>query len=119
MNSVGAAVWRGLGYQRMQANWALPKLLWLLRDSHRPARGWRTRTTSSTTRLVGREVATDLSNALKTGVDLIEERWPYDVFDELGVPAEPAARRRPAGHQARDGLRRGRRDAPASRPAPR
>ena len=38
-------------------------------------------------RLVGRDVATDLSNALKTGVDLIEERWPYDVFDELGVPA--------------------------------
>ena len=90
VNVVGARVWERLGYQRMQPNWALPKLLWLLRElpTGSPARGWRTRTTSSITRLVGHEVATDLSNALKTGAHLIEERWPTDVLDALGVPAE-------------------------------
>ena len=30
-NEVGAAVWASLGY-RMQPSWALPKLLWLLRE---------------------------------------------------------------------------------------
>ncbi|HUR01549.1 MAG TPA: FGGY family carbohydrate kinase [Nonomuraea sp.] len=85
VNSVGAAVWERLGYQRMQANWALPKLLWLLRDAPPGARPAH-QNDFVNRRLVGREVATDLGNALKTGVDLIDERWPYDVFDELGVP---------------------------------
>jgi D-ribulokinase len=39
-------------------------------------------------RLIGGEVATDTSNALKTGVDLISERWPCEVFAALGVPDE-------------------------------
>ncbi|MEV4098982.1 FGGY family carbohydrate kinase [Nonomuraea sp. NPDC049649] len=87
VNTVGGPVWERLGYRRMQANWALPKLLWLLRDT--PA-GVRAAHQSDfiNRRLTGREVATDLSNALKTGVDLIEERWPSDVLSELGVPAE-------------------------------
>ncbi|MEU7740110.1 FGGY family carbohydrate kinase [Nonomuraea sp. NPDC049158] len=87
IDSVGAAVWQRLGYQRMQANWALPKLLWLLPDAPPSAR-LAHQNDFVNRRLVGRDVATDLSNALKTGVDLIEERWPYEVFDELGVPAE-------------------------------
>jgi sugar (pentulose or hexulose) kinase len=87
IDSVGAAVWQRLGYQRMQANWALPKLLWLLPDAPPGAR-LAHQNDFVNRRLVGRDVATDLSNALKTGVDLIEERWPYEVFDELGVPAE-------------------------------
>lgn len=33
-------------------------------------------------------MTTDTSNALKTGVDLINERWPRDVFAALGVPGE-------------------------------
>lgn len=84
-NEAGAAVWERLGYRRMQPNWALPKLLWLLRDA--PA-GVRLAHQSDfvNRRLVGHEVATDLSNALKTGVDLIEERWPVEVLDL--VPAE-------------------------------
>ncbi|WP_029136621.1 FGGY-family carbohydrate kinase [Nakamurella lactea] len=36
-------------------------------------------------RLAGRPTATDTSQALKTGVDLIELRWPSDVFDDLGL----------------------------------
>ncbi|MFI7448939.1 FGGY-family carbohydrate kinase [Nonomuraea sp. NPDC049714] len=108
VNVVGAHVWERLGYQRMQPNWALPKLLWLLRADARPAHerpgsragaqpaqhgggraGVRVAHQSDfvNRRLVGAEVATDLSNALKTGVDLIDERWPYDVLDALGVPA--------------------------------
>jgi sugar (pentulose or hexulose) kinase len=134
VNVVGARVWERLGYQRMQPNWALPKLLWLLRAEGRPTpQHTATRTGAQSAqgggsragiqaaaqgggsrggaqavrrgggraevrlahqsdfvnrRLVGTEVATDLSNALKTGVDLIDERWPYDVLDALGVPAE-------------------------------
>jgi sugar (pentulose or hexulose) kinase len=39
-------------------------------------------------RLIGQAVATDTSNALKTCVDLIAERWPDAVFADLGVPPE-------------------------------
>src|SRR5260370_37533918 len=39
-------------------------------------------------RLVGELVATDTSNALKTGADLISEGWPHQVFADLGVPPE-------------------------------
>ncbi|MET8868212.1 FGGY family carbohydrate kinase [Nonomuraea sp. NPDC004580] len=84
-NEAGAAVWERLGYRRMQPNWALPKLLWLLRDAPPGARAAH-QSDFVNRRLVGHEVATDLSNALKTGVDLIDERWPSDVFEALGVP---------------------------------
>ncbi|MBB6546615.1 FGGY-family carbohydrate kinase [Nonomuraea rubra] len=84
-NEVGAPVWERLGYRRMQPNWALPKLLWLLRDAPAGAR-LAHQSDFVNRRLTGHAVATDLSNALKTGVDLIEERWPLEVFDALGVP---------------------------------
>lgn len=80
VNEVGAAVWERLGYRRMQPNWALPKLLWLLRDAPAGAQVAH-QSDFVNRRLVGRDVATDLSNALKTGVDLIEERWPAEVLD--------------------------------------
>ncbi|MGW2194900.1 FGGY-family carbohydrate kinase [Streptosporangium sp. NPDC001682] len=86
VNAAGAHVWERLGYRRMQPTWALPKLLWLLREAPEGAR-LAHQNDFVNGRLVGREVATDLSNALKTGVDLIEERWPADILDALGVPA--------------------------------
>jgi sugar (pentulose or hexulose) kinase len=86
VNAIGAPVWERLGYRRMQANWALPKLLWLLPDAPPDARLTH-QNDFVNRRLVGRPVATDLSNALKTGVDLIDERWPQEVFDALGVPS--------------------------------
>ncbi|MFI6499059.1 FGGY-family carbohydrate kinase [Nonomuraea typhae] len=88
VNEAGAQVWARLGYRRMQPNWALPKLLWLLRDT--PAGEVRLAHQSDfvTRRLAGEPVATDLSNALKTGVDLIAETWPAAVMDALGVPPE-------------------------------
>ena len=89
VNEVGAAVWQELGYQRMQPAWALPKLLWLLREHADLAPRARLAHQSDlvTSRLVGGPVATDLSNALKTGAHLVDETWPTAVFDALGVPS--------------------------------
>jgi sugar (pentulose or hexulose) kinase len=88
-NEVGEPVWSELGYRRMQPSWALPKVLWLLdrcRDDLGSAR-LAHQSDFVTRRLVGHDVATDLSNALKTGAHLIDERWPAEVMDALGVPA--------------------------------
>jgi D-ribulokinase len=89
-NESGAAVWSYLGYNRMQASWGLPKLLWLLAH-HSDLAAERClvhQTDFINRRLIGGEVATDTSNALKTGVDLINECWPREVFAALGVPDE-------------------------------
>jgi sugar (pentulose or hexulose) kinase len=89
-NQFGAAVWSSLGYNRMQASWGLPKLLWLLAHNRGLAAGTTLahQTDFINRRLVGGEVATDTSNALKTGVDVINERWPREVFAALDVPVE-------------------------------
>lgn len=88
VNEVGEAVWSKLGYGRMQAVWALPKLLWLLRRRPTLVRGARLamQTDFINRRLVGHDVATDLSTALKTGADLITEDWPHEVMSALDVP---------------------------------
>jgi sugar (pentulose or hexulose) kinase len=90
INAAGERVWAELGYGRMQASWALPKLLWLLDNSPQLPRGARLAHQSDFIgrRLIGREVPADLSNALKSGAHLIEERWPGDVMDALGVPPD-------------------------------
>src|SRR5271166_3823003 len=86
-NEAGAAVWASLGY-RMQPSWALPKLLWLLRE-HRSVTS-RARLAHQNDfinrRFAGHDVPSDSSNVLKTGYDLIREAWPHEVFDALGVP---------------------------------
>lgn len=88
VNTAGEQVWAELGYGRMQPSWALPKLLWLLEAYTQLPRGARLAHQSDFIgrRLVGREVPADLSSALKTGAHLIEERWPAQVMDALGVP---------------------------------
>lgn len=89
VNEAGADVWASLGYRRMQPAWALPKLLWLLAEQPELA-GRATLTHQAdfvNLALVGRPVPTDLSNALKSGADLVNECWPSEVFDALGVPA--------------------------------
>lgn len=89
VNQAGAPLWDALGYQRMQPAWALPKLLWLLRE-HPDLRG-SARLTHQTDlvnrRLVGHDVPTDLASALKTGADLVREDWPTEVMDTLDVPS--------------------------------
>lgn len=89
VNEAGDALWTELGYRRMQPAWALPKLLWLLREHPDLIRDSRLAHQSDfiNRRLVGREVPTDLSNALKTGADLVRETWPMEIMDALQVPA--------------------------------
>ncbi|MEU4546696.1 FGGY-family carbohydrate kinase [Nonomuraea dietziae] len=88
INEVGDHVWSELGYRRMQAAWALPKLLWLLDEYGRSGVRLLHQSDFVNRRLVGHEVPTDLSSALKTGAHLIEEDWPSDVLATLGVPGE-------------------------------
>ena len=89
VNEVGAAVWASLGY-RMQPSWALPKLLWLLREYPDLLPGARLTHQADfiNRRLVGREVSTDSSTALKTGYELVHDTWPHEVLAALGVPEE-------------------------------
>ena len=89
VNDAGAPVWAELGYGRMQPAWALPKLLWLLREHPDLAGGARLMHQADVInrRLVGEDVPTDLGSALKTGAHLLDERWPMDVMAALGVPA--------------------------------
>ncbi|MEA2197795.1 MAG: D-ribulokinase [Solirubrobacteraceae bacterium] len=84
---VGSALWDRLGY-RIQASWALPKLLWLLGERPAAARGARLAHQADfvTRRLIGHEVHTDSSHALKTGYDLRHDAWPAELMDALGVP---------------------------------
>jgi sugar (pentulose or hexulose) kinase len=86
-NEAGADIWASLGY-RMQPSWALPKLLWLLREHCSVISGARLAHQADfiNCRLAGHEVSSDSSNALKTGYDLVRETWPYEVLEALGVP---------------------------------
>ena len=89
-NRAGANVWAALGYNRMQAAWGLPKLLWLLRAQPElisPHTRLAHQTDFINRRLVGHPVATDTSNALKTGCNLLDESWPHDVFSALDIPS--------------------------------
>jgi sugar (pentulose or hexulose) kinase len=83
-----AAAGRALGH-RIGAGWGLPKLLWLLEQQPGLARDARLAHQPDlvTRRLVGHEAASDSSHALKSGYDLEADRWPYELFDALGVPA--------------------------------
>ncbi|MBB6171293.1 sugar (pentulose or hexulose) kinase [Nocardiopsis mwathae] len=89
-DEAGAHVWAELGYGRMRAPWALPKLLWLLEREPRARSGAALllhQPDLITWRLTGHRTAADSSHALKTGYHLVEERWPQEVMDGLGVPA--------------------------------
>lgn len=74
---------RGLA---VQPTWALPKAMWLLKESalisdvrltHQPD--------FIVSRLVGRRTPTDSSHALKTGYDLTADTWPHDELRALGL----------------------------------
>lgn len=90
IDQAGRDVWSRLGYQRIQPSWALAKLVWLCRAEPAARRGG-TRLLHQpdliTWRLAGTQVPSDASHSLKTGYDLVDERWPTEVFDTLGVPS--------------------------------
>ncbi|MEV0395005.1 FGGY-family carbohydrate kinase [Polymorphospora rubra] len=93
VSEVGAELWADLGYP-MQQTWALPRLVWLLRNgapTHAAdlAHG-RLRLLHCADflagRLAGTPVATDWTHALKSGYDVEALRWPAEVLDRLDVP---------------------------------
>ncbi len=89
VNEAGGPVWEKLGYRTMQPSWALPKLLWLLDRTRLPAGARLLHQADLVTwRLTGRQAASDTGHSLKTGYDLVAERWPYEELAALGVPAE-------------------------------
>jgi D-ribulokinase len=84
----GEEVWDSLGY-RISSSYALPRLLWFLR--HGRGKGASRMMHSAdfvASKLAGEPVATDWSHALKTGYDLVNERWPEEVMERLEVPVE-------------------------------
>lgn len=87
VNEKGAALWEELSY-RVQASWALPKLLWLLRHAAVDARTSRLMHQNDwlNAQLAGRPLATDSSHALKTGYDLLRSEWPVAILQSLQVP---------------------------------
>jgi sugar (pentulose or hexulose) kinase len=88
VNTVGQEVWSSLGY-RMQASWALPKALWLLHaQPELSTQHLLHQTDFINRRLVGDDVPTDASSALKTGYDLLHEAWPLATFAQLDMPEQ-------------------------------
>ncbi|WP_405667137.1 FGGY family carbohydrate kinase [Streptomyces sp. NBC_01166] len=89
VNALGEEQWARAGYRRMQRSWGLPKLRWLLdRYPRAVADGWRLAHQNDVInrRLVGHEVPTDTSNALKSGADAATVSWPEKVFAALAIP---------------------------------
>lgn len=88
VQAAGEEVWASSGY-RIQRDFALPKLVWALRagDGKKASRLMH-QADYVASRLVGRPVATDWSHALKSGYDLMNDRWPEEVFERLEIPVE-------------------------------
>jgi D-ribulokinase len=89
-NSVLSALTAKLGY-RFNASFALPKLLWLY--EHEPAVWAHTALIAhQVDYIVGRLTdiwgVSDYTNALKTGYDLLAERYPPEITSDLGLSLE-------------------------------
>ena len=85
VTAAGAAIWARSGVVAAPM-WALPRVLWLVRNVGVPPGGRIAHQGDHLARrLTGTPVPTDTSQALKTGVDLVTGNWPADVFAELGL----------------------------------
>jgi sugar (pentulose or hexulose) kinase len=89
VNDCGGDLWSSLGYA-MGPSWGLPKLVWLWRhcDGLSGVATLAHQADLVNRRLVGEAVATDSSHALKTGYDLLHERWPAEIIDLLELPED-------------------------------
>lgn len=90
VQEAGSALSEKLGY-RFNASFALPRILWLQRhDAARYARAARflSPTDFILGKLTGNFQMSDYTNALKTGYDLIEQRWPDFIETKLGIPRD-------------------------------
>lgn len=85
VNQVGETLWSELSY-RMQSSWALPKLVWLVRNVEMEKKARLAHQNDFiNARLAGDMLACDSSNSLKTGFDLIRMQWPQKIFDALSL----------------------------------
>ncbi|MEJ3657521.1 FGGY family carbohydrate kinase [Actinomycetes bacterium KLBMP 9759] len=85
VREAGGELWAQLGY-RMQASWALPKVAWLAARAAIPAGNHVAHQADHIgARLTGHRVASDWSHVLKTGYDLLTDRWPTAVLDTIGI----------------------------------
>ena len=87
LNDVAGEFCQKLGY-RFNASFALAKIAWL--RNHEPAvfdeaARFIHQADYVVERLAGEPAATDYSNALKTGYDLIEDAWPAWIGQHFGI----------------------------------
>ncbi|HWR13556.1 MAG TPA: FGGY family carbohydrate kinase [Terriglobales bacterium] len=88
VNEIGASLWSQLSY-RMQPSWALPKLLWLIRNNIFPASAKLLHQNDFiNAQLAGHILASDSSHTLKTGFDLVRSSWPSSIFDQLDISTD-------------------------------
>jgi len=110
LNELAGDSTRQLGY-RFEPSYALAKILWVRDcdpDAFARTAGCVHQADYVQSQLTGRQLASDYSNALKTGYDLIEERWPAwmegldGVLERLPEIAAPGTR---VGEVGEDGAR--------------
>lgn len=88
VQEAGGELWSSLGYQ-MRSSFALPKLLWLVGSGMADGAARMLHSADFVaSKLAGEVVPTDWSHALKTGYDLINERWPEEILEGLEIPTE-------------------------------
>jgi D-ribulokinase len=89
VNEISAALSNSITFS-IQATWALPKLLWFVRECPEVIRSARLihQADFINWRLAGQQLASDWSNALKTGYDLHDESWRYRLFEVIGIAEE-------------------------------
>ena len=88
-NSAGTDLTRKLGY-KFSPSFSLPKILWIKRNEGEVFEQTACFSHAAdyvVSRLTGNFRVSDTSNALKTGYDLIDRRWPEFVGSALGIPA--------------------------------
>ena len=96
-----AALENRLGYS-FGSSFALPKIFWLMQERQDifAQTAWFIHAADYLNlKLAGGAPLSDFSNALKTGYDLIEDRWPDFIEDELGIPIARLPRVVPPGTQ--------------------
>ena len=76
------------GY-RIQPSWALPRLVWVMRQVAGAETGQLRHCADHVGAfLAGHPLPADASHALKTGYDLVNGVWPKDAFEAVGIPAQ-------------------------------
>lgn len=88
VHAVCAALEAQLGY-KMGSSFGLPKILWIRENQpeiYEKTAVFAHQADFLVGRLTGIYNVTDYSNALKTGYDLLEDRWPEAELSALGLP---------------------------------